>query len=365
MSKIISIGTAVPSFKYKQSEIFDFMQVLHGYDEDESRKIKLLYDRSGINYRHSVISDYKAQVHERNFFPQTKDMEPFPSLESRMDLFFKEAPQLSIQAIQKCIEDKIAYTEITHIITVSCTGLSAPGLEIQLIKELKLAPQIERSSINFMGCYAAVHALKQADYICKCDRDAKVLVVCVELCSIHFQKNKVMDNIAANLLFADGAAAVLICHDDIKGKGILLKNFYSFLELEGETDMAWNISSKGFLMTLSSYIPKLIENGIKRLADEAMKKLKLQQGEIKFWALHPGGRKILEVMQKELNLTSEALDSSYEILRNFGNMSSPTVLFVLKDIWEKADWKKNEKIFGAAFGPGLTMETFLCQTVID
>ena len=203
MSFITSIATAVPSYKYQQSELLTFMQNLYDVDENDARKLKLLYDRSGIQSRYSVIEDYGLPIDKRSFFPQTRNLEPFPSLEKRMEVFLKESPKLSIKAIEKCINGKMKPTELTHLITVSCTGLSAPGLDIQLVQELSLNPNIERTSVNFMGCYAAIHGLKLADYICKSDVNAKVLVVCVELCTLHFQKENDMDNITSNLLFGD------------------------------------------------------------------------------------------------------------------------------------------------------------------
>jgi predicted naringenin-chalcone synthase len=170
-----------------------------------------------------------------------------------------------------------------------------------------------------------------------------------------------MDNIAANLLFADGAAAALVCGDSWKGEGLKIKDFYSCLELDGITDMAWNLSSKGFLMRLSSYIPQLIEKGFKKLVENALKDLQLEVKDITHWAIHPGGRKILDLIYKEMEFQNGALESSYQVLKQYGNMSSPSILFVLKDMWESKILGKNAKIFGAAFGPGLTMETFVLE----
>jgi predicted naringenin-chalcone synthase len=213
-----------------------------------------------------------------------------------------------------------------------------------------------------------MHALKQADYICKSNADAIVVIVCVELCTLHFQKINDADNIAANLLFADGAAAALIVPDGIalknKWKGLKIKNFYSHIELAGKSDMAWKVSQTGFLMTLSAYIPKWIEKGFKQLFEDAIEHLQIKKEHITHWAIHPGGRKIVEVIQKEMHLTAIDLESSYRVLKNYGNMSSPTFLFVLKDIWDtKIDASENELTFGAAFGPGLTMESIILEHV--
>ena len=233
---------------------------------------------------------------------------------------------------------------------------------------MQLNENINRTSINFMGCYAALHGLKQADYICKSEPDAVVVVICVELCTLHFQKIESEDNDTANILFADGACAALIVSDDFAAKnnlnGFGIKRFHSQIALNGKTDMAWRLTGTGFLMTLSSYIPQLIEKGIKTFFDKAINALGLKKEEIAHWAIHPGGRKILEVIQKELGLQKDDLESSFRVLRNYGNMSSPTVLFVLKDIWEtKIKKDKKELTFAAAFGPGLTMESLILENV--
>ena len=362
MSFITSIATAVPSYKYQQSELLTFMQNLYDVDENDARKLKLLYDRSGIQSRYSVIEDYGLPIDKRSFFPQTRNLEPFPSLEKRMEVFLKESPKLSIKAIEKCINGKMKPTELTHLITVSCTGLSAPGLDIQLVQELSLNPNIERTSVNFMGCYAAIHGLKLADYICKSDVNAKVLVVCVELCTLHFQKENDMDNITSNLLFGDGAAAVLVVGKNIAQKGLKIKGFYSQIELSGKADMAWHLSSKGFLMTLSSYIPSLIEKGFKNLIIKALSEYNLKENQIDYWAIHPGGRKILDVITKELLIEQVQIGASYKVLSDYGNMSSPTILFVIKSILDNGV-KSGDNILGAAFGPGLTMETMALEVV--
>lgn len=368
MSIIANIATALPIYKHKQSDIAGFMCGLYQYPEQEGRKLKSLYAKSGIATRYSVIPDFVSRLEDRVFFPKTSNLEPFPNIEQRMQYFNKTALPICIKAIEECIKGKVHKNKVTHIITVSCTGLSAPGLDIEIVQYLKLNENINRTSINFMGCYAAIHALKQADYICKSEPEAVVLIVCIELCTLHFQKTNDIDNITANLLFADGAAAALIVSDKYAAKnklqGFKMLKFHSQISLQGKSDMAWQLSSTGFLMTLSSYIPQLIEKGVKALFDKAIKQLQLTKEEITHWAIHPGGRKIVEVIQKELELEDRDIESSYSVLKNYGNMSSPTILFVLKDIWEtKVSKNKKEKTFGVAFGPGLTMESLILENV--
>lgn len=358
MSKIISIGTALPSFKHAQKDILQFMQNAYALDAVENRKLKFLYNQSNIETRYSVVPDYSHQMSEWKFYPHSENLEPFPGIEQRMSWYNRHAPQLSVDAIRNCIDHKIHSNEITHLITVSCTGMSAPGLDLMVMDMMDLPKNIFRSSVNFMGCYAAIHALKLADAFCKTERNAKVMIVCTELSTLHFQKDPSPDNIASTLLFADGSAAALIVPDEQEEQGLHLKSFYSEIVTKGKRDMAWELSSTGFLMTLSGYIPDLIEEDFEPLVERALKYAAVKKEEISNWCIHPGGKRILDSIQKSLELWPGALNCSYAVLKEYGNMSSPTILFVLKEIMQSSALKKDQLIFGAAFGPGLTMETF-------
>ena len=225
MSKIISIGTSVPAYRHEQQEILQFMQRVYAVKADDARKLRFLYRQSGINTRYSVIPDYSCNINEWKFYPKSENIEPFPSLEQRMVWYQKNAAPLSVDAIRKCLNKIIRPEEITHLISVSCTGMSAPGLDLQVMELLDMPKYIYRTSVNFMGCYAAIHALKMADSICKAESNAKVMIVCTELCTLHFQQQSTKDNIASGLLFSDGAAAVLVTADEYAHKGLLLKGF--------------------------------------------------------------------------------------------------------------------------------------------
>jgi alkylresorcinol/alkylpyrone synthase len=362
LSQIKSIGTAVPQFKHDQNEILRFMSRIYAFNEKERRTLKYLYHQSGISSRYSVISDYSREPGEWTFYPPAENLEPFPSLEKRMKVFNRHAISLSAGAIRNCLEDHMDPKEITHLITVTCTGLTAPGLDLQLMELLDLPKNIFRTSINFMGCYAAIHALKLADTLCNADPSAKVVIVCTELCTLHFQQQATTDNITSSLLFGDGSAAVLITGDRDKSAGFPLIGFYGEVMPKGKQDMSWELSSTGFAMTLTSYVPALIEEDFDKLVTHALAKHGISRDQITHWSIHPGGRKILEAIEKSLSLPKEKLDSSYQVLKEYGNMSSPTILFVLKEILSGLDKTKEQKIFGAAFGPGLTMETFLVGT---
>ena len=358
MSQIISIGTALPRYKHNQQEILDFMSRIYAYNEKDRRKLKFLYHQSGISQRYSVLADYSRPPEKWAFYPPTENLEPFPSLEKRMQVFNQFAPALSAASIRNCLQNNISPKEITHLITVTCTGLSAPGLDLQLMELLDLTKNIFRTSVNFMGCYAAIHALKLANAICKCEPAAKVMIVCTELCTLHFQQEATMDNITSSLLFGDGSAAVLLTGGEDKTAGFRIKGFYAEVKPKGKSDMSWALSSTGFAMTLRSYVPGLIEEDFKNLVENALLKTGISRESITDWCIHPGGRKILEAIEKSLDLPKEKLQPGYEVLNDFGNMSSPTILFVLDRIFKKAKAEK-QTIFGAAFGPGLTMETFI------
>ncbi len=349
------MGTAVPAHKHNQTDILQFMQQAYALDKVENRKLKFLYNLSGIASRYSPIPDYSLSMQDWEFYPHDKNLNPFPTLELRMQWYHHHAAPLSVEAIRNCMEGVMHTQEITHLITVSCTGMSAPGLDLQLMEMLDLPKHIFRTSLNFMGCYAAIHALKLADAICKTDAAARVMIVCTELCTLHFQKEATPDNIASTLLFGDGSAAVLVTHDSFHSKGLHLKGFYSEVVPKGKKDMAWELSSTGFLMTLSGYVPELIEEDFEQLVQCALQKVGVRKEDIAQWCIHPGGKRIVEAIQKSLGLIPDDLQASYKVLREYGNMSSPTLLFILKELMQE---QKEGPVFAAAFGPGLTMETF-------
>lgn len=356
MSKIVSIGTALPAYCHRQSDILSFMQHVYALPPVDARKLRFMYGQSGIAQRYSVLPDYGRPPQEWKFYPTTENLEPFPSLEQRMAVYNKQAPLLSVDAVRDCLSHRFLPETITHLITVSCTGMSAPGLDLQLVELLDLEKMVFRTSVNFMGCYAAVHALKLADALCAANRDARVLIVCTELCTLHFQREATMDNMMSSLLFGDGAAAALVVHDDAKAAGLVVDGFYSEINPKGRRDMAWELSSSGFLMTLSGYVPDLIEEDFAAVVQRALAQNHTAAADVTHWCIHPGGKKILEAVHNSLGFRNGELDCSFEVLKEVGNLSSATVLFVLKKMLHEKDGIK--KMFGAAFGPGLTVETF-------
>ncbi|HSF53565.1 MAG TPA: type III polyketide synthase [Algoriphagus sp.] len=351
-SSIVSIGLSNPGAPIPQSEIARFMQLAHQLDETEGRRLGFLYRKTGIDSRHSVLEDFdKLSVEDFTFFPKNQTLCPFPGTKARMDVFQKTAPNLAYQAAISCLDQAGEKTSsMTHLILVSCTGMVAPGVELQLMEKLGLDDSVERYCVHFMGCYAAFTGLKLADKILRSEPEAKVLLVSVELCTLHFQKEYSEDNLLANSIFGDGAAAALVMNSE---KGLKINSYLSQVLREGELDMAWGIGDFGFEMKLSKFIPTLLDQGIRQLKEAFEKKFKLSQ--IKNFAIHPGGKQILQKVQEAFELGPEVNFHAMEVLRQFGNMSSATILFVLERMMKDPDVRG--EILSMGFGPGLTLET--------
>lgn len=366
-SNILGIGTANPSHRFSQREILAFMTRAHGLKGSAANRLEALYRASGIQQRYSVLQDYGSAPESFDFYPPTEGLEPFPPISARMQRYKTEALPLCLQAVGD-LEASAQLTgewrnKVTHLITVSCTGMYAPGLDLELLKRLRLSGAVQRTAINFMGCYAAFNAMKVADTICKSNGQANVLVVCVELCTLHFQNDSSEDNLLANALFADGAAALLVSGQR-NSRRISLSpvNFHCGVDPSGEEDMAWKIGDFGFEMKLSSYVPDIIKGGITRLASELLEKHGGTVASVDYFAIHPGGKRILEAIEAALGLSKQQNSAAYEVLRDFGNMSSSTVLFVLKKLLDSFTIEDDgKKILSFAFGPGLTLESMLLQ----
>jgi predicted naringenin-chalcone synthase len=286
----------------------------------------------------------------------------------RMEIYEAHAADLCMTAVNECLAglEDFDITRITHIVTFSCTGMYAPGLDIQLVERLSLNKNVERTCINFMGCYAAINAIKSAYYISKAEPEAVVLIVGLELCTLHYQKNETEDQIVANALFADGAAAAIISAAPISKAGdgciLTLDSFYAEFESAGKEEMAWRIGDHGFDLKLSSYVPSLIEKNIHAMMQKIFDRANITQEEISYYALHPGGVSILEACEKALGITKEQNKLSYQVLKDNGNMSSVTILFVLKEYMKQFTKRDaGKKLLAYAFGPGLTMESLIAE----
>ncbi|MEO5911302.1 MAG: type III polyketide synthase [Pelobium sp.] len=362
MSSIISaIGTSNPQNRFSQDQIFQFMKDAHQLDVNNARRLEKLYQVSGIDFRHSVLNDFGKDRGQYDFFGNEKGLEPFPTTAKRGDIYESTALNLSLNAIENLASQLKNFDKkkITHLITVSCTGMYAPGLDIEIVEQLELNPFVERTCINFMGCYGAFNALKVADYICRAQPEANVLIVDVELCTLHFQRENTLDNWLANSLFADGASAVLVQHQDYAEEKLFsIGSFYTEVITEARNEMAWKIGNHGFEMQLTNQVSKQIKSGIRNIADKLLRKANLAFDEIGAFAIHPGGRKILEVCDEVFNLSVAQNEHAYSVLKNFGNMSSATVIFVLNELSKKLKAaNKDEQVMSFAFGPGLTFES--------
>ena len=355
MSKIISIGTAVPKHRTEQPAILEFMHAAYGNDTS-SRKLNVLFHNSGISTRYSAIPDFDKNRHQHIFFNGTPSK---ANVVDRLDVFKEQAIPLAIDAINNSFEKintGIDAFGITHLITVTCTGLSAPGIDALLIEQLNLPKDIFHTSVNFLGCNAAFHALKMADLISKTDDKAKILIVCVELCTLHFQPKSNHDNLLSNTIFGDGAAAVIVTSDQAEEKGLIIDGFYSLLLTKGKELMGWNVTPVNFEMILDSRIPELIGDEVKEVLSNALSRFNAKS--VDHWAIHPGGKKIVDVIKSKLQLSEENTKASYKILDEYGNMSSPTILFVLNELMQEKQ-HTGESVFSIGFGPGLSIETAL------
>lgn len=275
----------------------------------------------------------------------------FPSTAQRMQLYEKHAPELAAAAVDKLNLGPDA-RRITHLLLTSCTGMYAPGLELALMERFGLAGSVERSTLGFMGCYAAVNALKLARHIVRSEPEARVLVVNVELCSLHLQQTHDLEQLLSFLIFGDGCAASLISAEP---HGLALDGFHAALLPNTRPLITWRVADQGFDMFLSGRVPGAIARSLGAVIHEALGGV--QPRDIELWAVHPGGRSILDAVQHALELPPAALQSSRGVLQRFGNMSSPTLMFVLAE--QLAAAERGQRGCAMAFGPGLAAESML------
>jgi alpha-pyrone synthase len=280
----------------------------------------------------------------------------FPSTAKRMRHYEVEAPVLAQRAVNR-LNLGGSKAGITHLIVISCTGFSAPGIDLQLIQRLGLNPSIERTIVGFMGCYAAINGLKLARHIVRSEPSAKVLLVSIELCTLHFQETGDLEAMMPFLIFADGCAAALISAEPA---GLSIESFYAAVFPEAASQMAWHIGDLGFGMVLSSRIPASVGEAIRRASAHILSGV--APSDIELWAVHPGGRAVLDAVEAAFRLPLTALNASRRVLRDFGNMSSATVLFVLGALLDEKS-RPGARGCAMSFGPGLTAETMLFTAV--
>ncbi len=360
---IHNIATVVPEQSYKQSFLRDRMKEYITDEDTKKRIIHRIYSNSGINKRHTVINDFNSNGDPRFFFNKDGSLNK-PSTGKRNDIYAEKAKRLFVDTAGKTIEEhpSIDTDDITHIITASCTGFFAPEPGFEIIKKLGLSPATQRYHLGFMGCFAAFPAMKMAKSFCESNPDANVLIVCLELCSIHLQASGNTDNLISASVFADGSAGLLVSSSKPETKGYKLNQFSTSIAKESEKDMAWTIGDTGFDMVLSTYVPNIIQSNMAGAIQPLFEDYDLTHQRIRHWAIHPGGRAILDKIQQSFDLAENQLQSSRNILANYGNMSSATILFVLADLLESSA-NDAESVLAMAFGPGLTIESGLLNIV--
>jgi predicted naringenin-chalcone synthase len=356
------IDSILPDFSFSQEEASAKMQEW-ARDERERRLIRAIYRSSGIERRHAVIRNYDGDAPDSFFRAGPDGGLEGPGTAARNEIFASESRHLSVALARKIVAncDGIDAGDVTHVVTVSCTGFYNPGPDYYIVRDLGMSLGTERYHLGFMGCYAAFPALRMAVRFCEADPGAVVLVQCLELCSLHLQLSGTEDTILANSLFSDGAAAAIIsarkpspdrCAYRIDG-------FRNTLVPGGEQDMAWRIGDHGFDIALSSYVPKIIGANLREFVEPSLTMTGLTIADVDLWAVHPGGKSIIDQVQRSLSLRPEQVRESREVLRRYGNMSSVSILFVLAEILERPSEAGEEKVCAVAFGPGLTVEMAL------
>ncbi len=372
-----AIAIANPRFKQSQTQAAYFMSQVESLSPALRRRIPSIYASSAIERRYSCISDYGTEAAETfHFYPSTWTLQPFPTTAARNRAYAIHAPDLAIEVVRQCLaQSHYVAQDITHLIVVSCTGFSAPGVDIQIIQQVGLSERVARTLIGFMGCHGALNGLKVADGICRADAQARVLMVCVELCTLHFQIEDSIESAVTNALFSDGAAAVILSAEPAihSGHGLTCGLTYcggdSVVLPDSQALMDWTIGDTGFLMGLSPQVPDRIGVEISSYVDRVLEPHGLLQSDIDFWAIHPGGVQIVRQIQTSLNLSQSQLQDSYDVLRDYGNMSSPTILFILKQMLDglaqtlkqTPKLAKPQRGVAMAFGPGLTIESALFE----
>ncbi|MFC0247388.1 type III polyketide synthase [Citricoccus parietis] len=384
-----SLHTAVPPTVLHQEEVRDVLAAQPGLSRLGTRLVTAAFNASGIERRHTVVEEWQdggrgAGSGAGTFFDPETGHILNPSTGVRNAVFTDHANDLYERAARGALEacPDLGPEDVTHVITVSCTGFFSPGPDYQLVRRLGLAATTKRIHLGFMGCYAAIPALREAAALCEADPAAVVLVVSAELCTVHVRVANDQDTIVGASLFSDGAGAAIVTGESAEAKeeavagtgrapALRLDGFATVLTPVGEEAMAWNIGDHGFEMILGTYVPHIIDEHITGALEPLLaaepELAARPYAELEHWAIHPGGRSILDKVQARLELTDAQLTPARDTLRDYGNMSSATVLFVLKHLLYGTDGTdpaaEGERVCAMAFGPGLTVESALMTRV--
>jgi predicted naringenin-chalcone synthase len=358
---ILGLGTAVPSTQVTNPMARQIAQRVAHFDEGARDFVQGLYDHIGIQTRYTVLSPQVIKdVLERTntsrspFITALEQDSPGPTTRERLQDYVRATPELAETAAHRALEEAgLSTRHITHLVTVSCTGFHAPGWDIALIKRLPLSSTVARTHVGFMGCHGAINGMRVCQAFAGADVSARVLLVATETCSLHYSYERNVYRLVTNALFADGAAALV---GRPMGEGWQLRACASCLFPDAEKAMTWSIGNNGFAMTLSKEVPDLIRDGLQPWLTQWLAEQGLDLQQIGSWAIHPGGPRILESVEAALGLPPAATAASREILAEYGNMSSPTILFVLQRL---RGWGAPRPCVALGFGPGLVAEAAL------
>lgn len=346
-ARIAAIGTAVPTHDI-HSAFIDWAAA-QLTDQRDTTLFRRMATRSGIAHRYSVLPvgvDGGSPVAPGGFYAAPQ----LPPTSARMALYAEHAPDLAMAAIGALV-NKVDLGTITHLVVASCTGFVAPGIDQMIAARMQLSPYVERLLVGFMGCYAAIAALRSARHIVRSEPSARVLVVTVELSTLHLQNDGQIEPLLAMLQFGDGAAAALVTAN---GPGLTLNQPFALNIPETESLIRWTIGDEGFAMHLSGEVPARIASALRQTAVVQIVTGGHTPSAIDGWAIHAGGRSILDAVSQALALAPDALAGSRAVLENYGNMSSATLMFALESLWSK----RPEQGVALAFGPGLACEGF-------
>ena len=362
---IVGIGTAVPQYRYSQAEAAEWAKAASCQSEEQAESLSVIYRQTRIAYRHVVLNqDVHADFMNgtatsgSDFRPPTGPDDCGPDTAERMAIYEREALPMAKRAAQQALDESgVRPSDITHLVTVSCTGFAAPGVDIGLIKELELPGTVERTHIGFMGCHGAFNGLRVARAFAESHPDARILLCATEICSIHYHYPWNPKRIVGNALFADGSAALVgVSQKQAPGDAWRQIASGSCLFPDSEYAMNWTIGNNGFEMNLSAKVPNLIAANLRPWLETWLKSHGLAIGDIGSWAIHPGGPRIIGSVEEALGLVEGVAWASREVLTQFGNMSSPTVLFILERLRRQGSPRP---CVALGFGPGLVAEAAL------
>ena len=356
---IRGLGTAQPSHAIAQDRAAEIAEAFVYGDEKQKRAVPALFRRTRVRRRGSVLLESgNGNGPEQSFYlPAASLADRGPTTALRMQRYAAESVPLAVTAARRAFEAaNTSPQRITHLVNVSCTGFFAPGIDVALIKQLGMSPTIGRVQVGFMGCHGVLNGLRVMRAFIEADPAAQVLLCAVELCSLHYQYGATPDQLVANALFADGAAALVAAAAEGTDDLWQIEATASVLLPDCEEAMTWRIGNHGFEMTLSARVPELIARYLRPWLEAWLKAEGLSLAAIGSWAIHPGGPRIIESVAAALDLPASATAVSAEILAERGNMSSPSVLFVLDRLQQV---NAPRPCVALAFGPGLVAEAAL------